>query len=130
MAIVTPKNAYGQEVDVNEHGAKQAKIAFRHDLVDDKAQRREAIVLAKGVQDYGLDNWRGIPIADHISHAIDHLYKAANGVQDGEDHFAHAMCRVMFACAIDSDPVGNWQKYLNRPTDGRVYPQRVDIESE
>lgn len=109
-------NVHGQEIDVNDAGALQAKLPFRYDLIDNKANRMMAEVLATGAEDYGIDNWRGISIEENINHAIDHLMAEANqDYSSGENHLAHAMCRVMFALAIKADPEGNKEKFDRRP---------------
>lgn len=84
----------------NEAGAKQSRLAYRADLLPPLAILAVARVLHGGAEKYGPDNWRGIATADHINHAIVHMFAFLAG--DAQDeHLAHAVCRLLFALDLD-----------------------------
>ncbi|MDD3414846.1 MAG: DUF5664 domain-containing protein [Lachnospiraceae bacterium] len=89
------------EIVVNENGGKQSKVDYRFDLLDPKAMFEITKVLKEGFDKYGSDeNWRRIPIKEHINHLIIHLYAyLAGDTQD--EHLSHACCRAIFALAVD-----------------------------
>lgn len=83
-------------VVTNEAGAKQSALPYRCDLLPPRATLEVAQELKVGADKYGVDNWRGVPQADHINHAMTHLLAYLAG--DRQDkHLAHAACRVLFA---------------------------------
>ena len=87
-------------ITTNERGASQSLIEVRFDLLDGPALFEMAAVMHYGAQKYGVDNWRGIDIADHLNHAVMHIYAYLGGDrQDG--HLSHLMCRAMYAQAVE-----------------------------
>lgn len=80
---------------------KQSDIKARFDLIDPGAIAALARVLHEGAKVYGEgdDNWRRIPVNDHLNHAVAHVYKYLEG-DTSEDHLPHAFCRLMFAVAL------------------------------
>ena len=85
---------------VNDHGGKQSQVLYRFDLVDPFAMFKMCRVLQKGAEKYGEENWRQIPVRDHLNHLLIHVYAyLAGDTQD--DHLTHALCRAMFAVAVD-----------------------------
>jgi hypothetical protein len=55
-----------------------------------------AEVLKGGAEKYGPDNWRRIPVAEHLNHAMTHILAYFAG--DTQDHhLEHAACRMMMA---------------------------------
>ena len=93
----------GKDVEtvVNEHGGKQSKVEYRFDLADPLAMFEMCKVLKEGHDKYGSDeNWRAIPVREHINHAIIHFYAYLAGDKQDE-HLSHAMCRALFALAVD-----------------------------
>jgi hypothetical protein len=90
---------------VSENGAKQSRCDYRFDLIDGPALFDMAAILEVGARRYGEDNWRGVPTAAHVNHALMHLYAYLAG--DGQDnHLGHAFCRLMFAVATELAPRG------------------------
>ena len=84
---------------VNERGAKQSAGPYRMDLLPPAATLAVAAVLKYGADKYGDNNWRGIPVADHLNHAMVHaLAYLAGDTQD--DHLEHFACRAMMALEI------------------------------
>lgn len=88
----------------NDNGGKQSDIEARFDLIDPLALRELARVLHEGAKVYGEggDNWRRIPVNDHLNHAVAHVYRFLEGDMS-EDHLPHAFCRLMFAVAMESE---------------------------
>jgi hypothetical protein len=83
----------------NERGAKQSATLYRADLLPPAATLAVAAVLKHGAERYGEDNWRGIPVADHLNHALIHaLAYLAGDAQD--DHLEHFACRALMALEI------------------------------
>jgi hypothetical protein len=87
------------KIVTNAQGGAQSHVPYRMDLVDGPAQFAMAKVLAEGAKKYGANNWRNIPVEDHLNHLIIHTYAYLSG-DTSDDHLAHAMCRAMFAQAV------------------------------
>jgi hypothetical protein len=84
----------------NEKGARQSASPFRCDLLPPKAVLAVAKVLKYGADKYGDNNWRGIPLKDHLNHALTHLLAfQAGDTQDA--HLEHAACRLLMALESD-----------------------------
>lgn len=104
---VTSPNA---PTTVNDQGGAQSLIKVRFDLVDGPAMFQMAAVLHDGAVKYGEDNWRKIPVADHINHLIMHSYAYLAG-ETSDAHLSHIMCRSMFAQAVElqGGPLGEFR---------------------
>ena len=81
---------------VAENGAKQSDSPYRTDLLPAQALLSIAAVLKGGADKYGPNNWRKIPLVDHINHAMTHLYALLAG-DTSDDHLSHAATRMLFA---------------------------------
>lgn len=89
------------ETVVNEQGGKQSAVSYRFDLLDPKAMFAMTKVLKEGFDKYGSDeNWRRISVQEHLNHALIHIYAYLAG-DVSDEHLTHAMCRMMFATAVD-----------------------------
>lgn len=67
----------------------------RYDLLSPHALRRIAIVMEKGAEKHGDNNWKkGIPQSRLLDSAIRHLNQFHMGMID-EDHLGHALFNVM-----------------------------------
>jgi hypothetical protein len=88
------------ETTTNEQGGSQSHIPVRFDLIDGQAMFAMAAVLHTGAEKYGPDNWRKIPVEDHLNHLIMHAYAYLAGDKT-DDHLSHIMCRAMFAQAVE-----------------------------
>lgn len=86
----------------SENGARQAQVLYATDEVDGRAFLAMCAVLHTGREKYGHDNWRLIPVEQHINHMIIHAYAYLAG-DDSDDHLSHMMCRSMFAQAVALD---------------------------
>jgi hypothetical protein len=81
---------------VNEKGGKQSSSPYRMDLLPMRASLAVAKVLKYGADKYGDENWRNIPVRDHLNHALVHV--ASHLVGDTQDdHLEHAACRLLMA---------------------------------
>lgn len=83
----------------NDQGGKQSLIPVRFDLIDAKAMFEMAKVLHHGAEKYGEDNWRLIPINQHINHGLMHWNAYLAGDRT-DDHLSHALCRATFALGV------------------------------
>ncbi|ASA22683.1 dATP/dGTP diphosphohydrolase domain-containing protein [Paenibacillus donghaensis] len=86
----------------NEFGGKQSEVLYRFDLLDPLAMFEMTKVLKYGADKYGADNWRDIPIEEHLNHLIIHAYAYLAG-DKSDEHLSHIMCRSMFAQAVEID---------------------------
>ncbi len=85
---------------VNEKGGKQSKVLYRFDLLDPGAMFEMTKVLKEGAEKYGDNNWRNIPVEDHLNHMLIHAYAYLAG-DKSDEHLSHIMCRAMFAQAVE-----------------------------
>lgn len=83
----------------NEKGGSQSDIPVRFDLIDAKAMFEMAKVLDHGARKYGENNWRKIPISDHLNHLLMHTYAYLSG-DTTDDHLSHILCRATFALGV------------------------------
>jgi len=92
-------------ITTNEHGGSQSDVPVRFDLIDAKAMFEMAKVLDHGAKKYGANNWRLIPVEDHINHLLMHAYAYLAGDRT-DDHLSHALCRATFALGVSLQPGG------------------------
>lgn len=92
-------------VTTNEHGGSQSDVPVRFDLIDAKAMFEMAKVLDHGAKKYGANNWRLIPVEDHLNHLLMHAYAYLAGDRT-DDHLSHALCRATFALGVSLQPGG------------------------
>lgn len=83
-------------ITTNASGAKQSATPYRLDLIPPLALLDVAAVLKLGADKYGVDNWRGIPVEDHLNHALVHIYAFLSG-DTQDNHLGHAACRLLMA---------------------------------
>jgi hypothetical protein len=92
----------------NEFGASQSDYAFRYDLIPKESMELLSNIFKYGADKYEAWNWENIPIHDHINHAIGHILNyfdnKRNIIDDTnkEPELSHALCRLAFACYLDS----------------------------
>ena len=87
----------GKDAPIAADG-KQSYSPYRLDLVDPQSLLAEAAILKEGAEKYGEDNWRDLPITDHLNHLLVHVYAYLAGDRS-DDHLGHAVCRARFAHA-------------------------------
>lgn len=86
-------------IETNANGGSQSSIPVRFDLIDGPALFNMATVLKEGADKYGANNWRQIPVEDHLNHLIMHAYAFLSG-DESDEHLSHIMCRAMFAQGV------------------------------
>lgn len=80
----------------NDQGGKHSQLSVRLDLLPALAVMSVGKVLAAGAKKYGIDNWKLVPIREHVNHALVHIFGyLAGDVQD--HHLQHAACRLLMA---------------------------------
>lgn len=86
----------------NEKGGEQSKSSYACNLLDGKAMLNLCATLKYGASRYEDNNWRRIPLRDHLNHALQHIFAyLAGNTQD--QHLDHAFCRMMFVIAQKED---------------------------
>lgn len=86
----------------NAAGGSQSQLAARFDLIPPVAITLVAEVIASGANRNGVENWRKIPVEDHLNHALAHLFSAVKFLLKhkkpaAREELSHAACRVLFA---------------------------------
>ena len=92
----------GEKV-VNQSGGSQSFVSARFDCIPPVVLRLLAQCLGFGARRYGDENWKKIPIEDHLNHAMNHINEWRAGDRS-EPHLVNAMARITFAFwqAVDS----------------------------
>ncbi|MES2208574.1 MAG: dATP/dGTP diphosphohydrolase domain-containing protein [Chloroflexota bacterium] len=80
----------------NAAGGKQSATPYRCDLLPPHAALAVSRVLSEGAAKYGPNNWHKIPVADHLNHAIAHVFADLAG-DTSDAHLDHAATRLLFA---------------------------------
>ena len=75
------------------------ELEFVSDVNLDQAFRILARTLAAGRRSHRAGGWRLKPVQKHLRHARKHLDLLASGA-GGEDHLAHAACRLLMALEL------------------------------
>jgi len=98
LAANTQAQATGTQSDTwtNNKGGSQSKLTGRSDLLPADVLLRIADVLATGAERHGAENWKLIDADDHLNHALTHIYSYQAGIETGEDHIIHSLCRLLF----------------------------------
>lgn len=81
---------------VNEHGAKQAHVNARMDLIPPENLLLLGECLGYGAGRYGEGNWQKIAEKDNLNHALIHILKWLLGDRS-EPHLVNAIARTNFA---------------------------------
>lgn len=93
------------EVEVNEKGAGQSKVAARLDLMPALAELAVGEILQHGADRYGEESWRDIPDPqEHLNHALIHgkLFLAGDQSEGNPiEHLARCACRALFALEME-----------------------------
>ena len=90
-------------VETNEFGGKQSHLDTCYTCIPFNAIERVAKTLEYGRVKYNKDNWRLIPLEDHLEHALRHVFAYLGGETTNEDDLAHAATRLLFALELDKD---------------------------
>ena len=86
-------------VVTNAAGGRQSLHRWRFDLIDAHALFVLGRILDYGARKYGANNWRRIPVEDHINAAVMHFYAYLAGDRQ-DDHLGHALARATFALGV------------------------------
>ena len=92
-----------QPIVINDKGGAQSDSPYRMDLLDGPATLDLGKRLAYGAKRYKPNNWRKIPIDDHLNHALVHIYAYLSG-DTTDDHLSGAQARIHFARALQLRP--------------------------
>lgn len=108
----------GEKV-VNQSGGSQSFVSARFDCIPPVVLRLLAQCLGFGARRYGCENWKKIPIEDHLNHAMNHINEWRAGDRS-EPHLVNAMARITFAL---------WQAVDSGQQEGRyIHPSEVKKE--
>ena len=77
-----------------------AEIPYAFIDIDPKAMFAMAKVMAEGLQNHVRGGWRNVPLEKHLNNGLSHIYAYLAGDHQDE-HLSHALCRVMFAVALE-----------------------------
>lgn len=77
-------------------GEKEGRIPFAYHLLPMQGLASVAKVMKAGEEKGRSRDWEDLSVETHINHAMSHLVAYLGGM-DGEDHLAHAGCRVLMA---------------------------------
>ena len=142
-------------IETNAAGGRQSKLYNQFILLAPQAMRCLTSILRKGGIKYEFENWRKIPVEEHVNHAMNHINnwlifevaKRTKKVTEKsaglvEDELAHAFCRLMFAVELETIangihdehlPAAHEQierKYLRRTEGGQPAVSRTFEECE
>lgn len=87
-------------VETNKNGASQSSVGFACTSLPPRALLAIAAVQKHGDDKYGVDNWRGISVNDHLNHALIH-YLAYQAGDKQDKHLEHFATRVLMALEIE-----------------------------
>lgn len=89
------------EIDTNGAGGKQHKRPFRSQAVMPKALLEVSKVrcIAFEEKGYADDNYKLIPLKDHLGRALTHIWAYLSGDRSN-DHLSHAACRTLMALEL------------------------------
>jgi hypothetical protein len=81
----------------------QGFVPFGYHLVPRLGLARVAATMRAGeLKGRAAEDWKEIPVEEHINHAINHLVMYLEGRSE-YPHLAHAGCRVLMALDLDQE---------------------------
>lgn len=108
----------GEKV-VNQSGGSQSFVSARFDCIPPVVLRLLAQCLGFGARRYGDENWKKIPMEDHLNHAMNHINEWRAGDRS-EPHLVNAMARITFAL---------WQAVDSGQQEGKyIHPSEVNTQ--
>lgn len=98
-----------------DEGGLANREPYRFDMVPPKILMAMAMVMSEGSKDHIPGGWRRIPTDQHIGRAMGHIVRFMQG-EEGENHLAHAACRLAFAIELGGGE--NTNQVMHGPTSG------------
>jgi hypothetical protein len=111
--LTKPQSPKDGDRITNENGAHQSFLSANYEAVEPEFLHLLAQGLGFGARKYGLRNWKGIPVSDNLSHAMNHITQYRLG-DKSELHLANAAMRLMFAICLEIE-AGNMPKDYIHP---------------
>lgn len=97
--MLSQEQSHTSPLVTNLAGGVQSQVLRDYTLIPPDALANVARVLHNGLAKYGRDNWRLIPVSDHLNHCLNHIYlHLAGNVK--EDHLSHAATRLLMALEL------------------------------
>lgn len=90
-----------------------AAIPYDFTGIDPKAMFAMAKVMAEGLKNHERGGWRKVPLEKHLNNALSHIWAYLAGDKQDE-HLSHALCRVMFAVALEIHEKELYEKVVHR----------------
>lgn len=84
---------------------KQTNIKSSYNSLPANSIASVSKVLYDGNLKYGENNWKTIPIKEHINHALYHIFRYMD--RPNIEDMSHACCRVLFALSLILDDAYN-----------------------
>lgn len=94
-----------EETVANEKGALQSPAEYAFDLLPPRALFGAAHVMYKAAKKYKKNNWKNIPVEDHLNRAAAHIYGHLLGdrSEGATGHLRHAVVRLMMALELEEE---------------------------
>jgi hypothetical protein len=111
------------ETITNEQGGSQSFIEADYESVPAPTLHLLAQCLGFGRRKYGLENWKKIPIEDHLSHAMNHIVQWRMGDRS-EPHLVNTLARIVFALTMTVESGEQPTRYIH-PDMKKSKPKKV-----
>lgn len=107
------------ETIITKDGGKQSFVSARVDLIPPECLLLLGQCLGFGADKYGEENWKKIPLQDHLNHVMVHVLKFQAGDRT-EPHLVNVLARGVFALwrAIEQGEQGTTYIHPDMMKDG------------
>lgn len=122
----------GEEIVAGPAGGAGSKIPW-YELIDARALEEVAAVFTHGAQKYQRDNWRAVPVEEHLRHLVRHAFRFLEPKQQyycvpeeglwfqvQQEELSHLACRAVMALAV----------FLQDPEVGTKVPKGLARQAE